>query len=63
MKWPIDVVFIDGDYRVRKIARDVAPWRIAVCWVAASVIELPAGTVQPTNTQIGDILAFRPSSL
>jgi len=62
MKWPIDVVFIDGNYRVRKIARNVVPWRIAVCWAAASVIELSAGAVQPTGTQAGDTLSFRLTS-
>jgi len=62
MKWPIDVVFLDGNYCVRKIARNVVPWRVAVCWAAASVIELAAGAVQQTGTQAGDVLAFHPIS-
>jgi uncharacterized membrane protein (UPF0127 family) len=59
MKWPIDVVFIDKNYRVRKVASDVSPWRIAVCWTAASVLELPAGSVKTTATKAGDMLAVR----
>jgi uncharacterized membrane protein (UPF0127 family) len=59
MKWPIDVVFIDKNYRVRKVSLDVPPWRFAVCWAAASVLELPAGSVKTTGTQAGDMLAVR----
>jgi uncharacterized membrane protein (UPF0127 family) len=58
MKWPIDVLFLDKEYRVRKMASELSPWRIAVCWTADSVLELPAGVLKPTGTKIGDIVAF-----
>ncbi len=61
MKWPIDVVFIDRNRRVCKTAAAVRPWRMAVCWAAASVLELPAGVLLRSGTQVGDTLAFHPT--
>jgi uncharacterized membrane protein (UPF0127 family) len=58
MRWPIDVVFLDGGYRIRKIARELAPWRMAVCFTGSSVLELPVGILDDTDTQIGDFLVF-----
>jgi len=63
MKWPIDAIFIDKSYRVRKVSPNLPPWRIAICWRAASVLELPTGTLLQSGTQIGDILAFHLNSL
>jgi uncharacterized membrane protein (UPF0127 family) len=62
MKWPIDVVFIDGCRRVCKVVADVRPWRIAICWKASSVLELPAGVLSRSGTQIGDVVAFHLTS-
>jgi uncharacterized protein len=62
MHWPIDVIFIDRTYRVRKIAANLSPWRMAMCWSAFSVLELPAGAVASSGTQTGDFLTFHPTS-
>ena len=62
MRWPIDVIFIDRRYRVRKIAANLAPWRMTLCWSAFSVLELPAGAAASSETQIGDFLTFHPTS-
>jgi uncharacterized membrane protein (UPF0127 family) len=62
MKWPIDAVFLDKRKRVRKLALCLPPWRIAVCWAAESVLELPAGVLVESGTQMGDTLALHPSS-
>jgi uncharacterized membrane protein (UPF0127 family) len=43
MRFPIDVVFRNGDGRVLSIARNLRPWRFARCRGAADVIELAAG--------------------
>jgi uncharacterized membrane protein (UPF0127 family) len=59
MRWPIDVAFLDRHYRVRKIVRKLLPWRIAICFTAYSVLELPCGALHPTGTEIGDSVAFR----
>ena len=62
MKWPIDAIFLDKSYRVRKVSARLPPWRIAICWTAASVLELPAGVLLASGTQVGDELAFHPTS-
>jgi len=43
MRFPIDVMFVDRDGVVRKIVRDMKPWRIAASPRAYAVIELAAG--------------------
>lgn len=58
MRFPIDLVYLDRDYRVRKTCHSVRPWRISACLSAQSVIELPAGTNRATGTMPGDELEF-----
>jgi uncharacterized membrane protein (UPF0127 family) len=43
MRFAIDVVFVDGEMRVLKIARDVRPRRVVSCRRAAAAIEMGAG--------------------
>ena len=43
MRFPIDAVFLDREWRVVGIADDVAPWRTAARKGAKAVLELPAG--------------------
>ena len=57
MKFPIDAIFVDDELRVRSVRRNLRPWRmVPYVWRAASVIELPAGTVLPGSVQKGDQL-------
>jgi uncharacterized membrane protein (UPF0127 family) len=63
MRFPIDLVYIDGKRRVRKVRSRVAPWRISVCLSAHSVLELPAGVVRNTMTVRGDTLEISPVSV
>lgn len=56
MKFSIDVVFIDRKNRVAKIRERMPRRRISGCFTAASVLELPAGTVGRTGTSVGDQL-------
>jgi uncharacterized membrane protein (UPF0127 family) len=44
--------------RVRKVTRNLAPWRLSACLTAHSVLELPAGKADETQTQPGDLLIF-----
>ena len=62
MKVPLDIVFLDKHLQVRKISPDVGPRRISICLRAHSVLELPAGTVARSGTQIGDRLQKSPGS-
>lgn len=56
MKFPIDVIYLDRKKKVRKIRTSVVPWRISICLLAHSVVELPAGTIDRTQTKPGDQL-------
>lgn len=58
MKAPIDAIFLDHDYFVRKLRVCLPPKRIAVCLFAASVLELAAGTAARTGTAVGHRLRF-----
>jgi hypothetical protein len=58
MRFPIDVLFLDQQGIV--INRATMPsWRISP-WMrlAAGVLELPAGTLERTGTQVGDRISF-----
>jgi len=43
MRFAIDVVFVDRDGVVRKIVRDLKPWRIAASPRAYAAVELASG--------------------
>ena len=58
MKFPIDVVFLDKQRRVLKVRSDLQRWRMAACLRAHSVLELPSGWAQATQTAAGDQLEF-----
>ena len=56
MKFPIDLVYIDRRNKVRKVRHAVGPWRMSACFSAHSVLELPAGTAERSQTSVGDEL-------
>jgi uncharacterized membrane protein (UPF0127 family) len=56
MRFPIDLVYLGRDKRVKKVRSAVPAWRFSACLSAHSVLELPAGTVERTNTEKGDQL-------
>ena len=57
MGFPIDVLYVDRAQRVVAIDRDMAPWRFGrIHRGARFVIELPAGAIAATGTQVGDQL-------
>ena len=58
MRFSIDLVYLDREKRIRKLRRDVHPWRLSACIFAHSVIELPAGAIRDTQTELGDALEF-----
>jgi uncharacterized protein len=58
MRFPIDLVYLDHDKRVKKIRSAVPPWRISSCLSAHSVLELGSGSIQKTGTKPGDMLEF-----
>lgn len=59
MRYPIDVIFLDRDNRVLKVAHSVPPFRLGpVVRGATKALELPAGVIGATGTQIGDVIDF-----
>ena len=59
MRFAIDVAFVAGDGNVLRAFSGLRPWRATrVYLVAALVVELPAGTLQRTQTREGDGLDF-----
>jgi uncharacterized membrane protein (UPF0127 family) len=61
MRFPIDLVYLDREHRVKKVRNAVGAWRMSACFSAHSVLELPAGTIRDTRTQAGDTLEFTPA--
>jgi uncharacterized protein len=60
MAFPIDVLFVDKDYRVIKVFPFLRPFRFTPLYFKSSlVIELPSGTLQSTSTSLGDILIIK----
>ena len=53
MRFPIDVIFLDGDTRVLKVARALKPFRAAVRRGARSVLELNPGAASAAGVSIG----------
>jgi uncharacterized protein len=58
MKYKIDILFLDDDKQVIDLKKEMMPGKLSVCKKASSVIELPAGTIDKTETQVGDYIQF-----
>jgi len=58
MKFAIDVAYLDRKRKILKVRHSVAPRRISACLRAHSVLELPAGVLESTGTEAGDVLEF-----
>ncbi len=59
MRFPIDVIFLDRNLRVKRIYRNLGPFRLtSLVWGARSVLEVAAGSATKTGTAVGDELQF-----
>jgi uncharacterized membrane protein (UPF0127 family) len=59
MKFPIDILYIDKDYRVIRVDENMVPYRLGpFVTKSAYVLEVPVGTIAATNTKVGDQLKF-----
>jgi uncharacterized membrane protein (UPF0127 family) len=57
MRFPIDVVGLDKSMRVIRVWHALAPYRVtSVSVKMRSVIELAAGQIARTQTEVGDML-------
>jgi uncharacterized membrane protein (UPF0127 family) len=59
MRFPIDLIYLNGDKRVKRLRSDVSPWRLSACLSGASVLELGAGTICASRTEQGNLLEFQ----
>ncbi|RYZ77003.1 MAG: DUF192 domain-containing protein [Proteobacteria bacterium] len=61
MRFPIDVVFVDDEMKVRSIVRNLKPWRITwPAFGATCAFEFSAGQA-PAELKLGDALKIRAS--
>ena len=60
MRFPIDVVFLDKDLRVRKVVAEVKPYRLAWGRGARSVVELAPGQAARLGLAEGLQLRWQP---
>ena len=59
MRYTIDVLFIDSAGKIVAKRPELRPWRIsAIISDAHSTIELQAGVVASSGTDVGDLVAF-----
>lgn len=59
MRYPLDIVFTDGDGTVVAIYHELRPWRFSKTHrEATQAIELRAGTLRDTDTRVGDRLTL-----
>ena len=57
MRFPIDVVFMDKNYRVMKTVSGLKPFRLSFGGRSAQhVLELPSDTINSAQVCIGDIV-------
>ncbi len=58
MRFPIDVVFLDRDGLVLKVAPSLKPWRASSRRQARAVVELPAGECERRGLEPGQRLVL-----
>ena len=55
MKFAIDVIFLDSQHNVVGLSTNLKPFQFSpIFWKSACAIELPAGTIKETQTELGD---------
>jgi hypothetical protein len=60
MKFAIDLIYLDRKHHVKSVVRAVRPWRFSACLSAHSILELPTGTIDRSQTKKGDELDLAP---
>jgi len=60
MRFDFDAIFLDKNLRVVHLVREMKPTRISkIVFAAHSVLELPAGLIARSGTQLGDQFEMR----
>ncbi len=62
MRFSLDVVFVDANGAVCHLLREIKPWRTSsIVRGSKYVVELPAGTIEATGTELGDKIEIEES--
>jgi len=60
MRFTIDVLFLNKSMKIVNLIQSIPPNRLGpIAWTGHMAIELPAGKIGQTNTQVGDIIEFK----
>jgi uncharacterized protein len=60
MRFVFDAIFLDKNLRVVHLVREMKPWQISKMVLSAhGVLELPAGLISQTATELGDQFEMR----
>ncbi len=59
MAYPLDLAFLDSRGRIRKLASNVVPARMAGSLAASLTLEMAPGTLAQAGIKVGDELSFR----
>ncbi|MDF2521859.1 MAG: hypothetical protein K0R84_2487 [Clostridia bacterium] len=60
MRFPIDVVFLNMDYEVIALKERLQPWRFVNFVKKAYItVEMPEGTIENKQVQVGDLLIMK----
>lgn len=59
MKFPIDIAFVSKSGRILKIRSSVPAWRMTASLRAFAVLEMAAGSLDTSDTKVGDELIVR----
>ena len=56
MLYAIDAVFVDKANKVVALVKGIKPWCVSAMYFDAhACLELPVGTIDSTNTEVGDL--------
>ncbi len=60
MRFEFDAIFVDKQHKVLHLVERMKPWRISkLVRGGHAVLELPAGAVAASGTEIGDLIELR----
>jgi uncharacterized membrane protein (UPF0127 family) len=61
MFFPIDILYLSREHVVLKAVTPLRPFRLSACLKGHATLELPAGAIEASGTQVGDRLAVTPA--
>ena len=63
MQYPIDLIFIDKQWKVIKTVAKLKPWRFAAAPAASMVLEMREGSLEQLHLQAGQQLEWQDETL